>query len=88
MFGFICSVIAYIGVIRFQIKIYQRGKLTEARFVLLQVTILSLLAISASLTFLPTGQAQFIGIGATVLCLLVGIPTAQWVYRKFLQNKS
>jgi hypothetical protein len=87
MFGFFCAVMAYIGVIRLQIKLYRSGELTEGIFVLFQVSILSLLIVFGSLALLPSFKEQSIGIGISVLFWFVGIPAARWFYKKYLLQK-
>ncbi len=86
IFGFICGVIAYIGIIRFQIRLYRRNQLTQALFVLFQVAGLGLLFISGSIAFLPPNGELLIGIGISVLLWIAGFFLARWFYRKFLQH--
>lgn len=87
LFAFICGIIAYIGIIRFQIRLYRRNQLTEALFVWFQVAGLCFLFISGSAAFLPPNEELLIGIGISVLIWLAGIFLARWFYRKFLQYK-
>jgi hypothetical protein len=88
IFAFLCGLVAYIGLIRFQIRLYRRGELTEARFVLFQVAIVGFIILLGSLAFLPTIEEQQIGIGMSFLFYLAGIPTARWFYRKVITHKT
>jgi hypothetical protein len=87
LFAFICAIIAYFGLIRFQIRLYRRNQLTEAFFEWSQVAILGALLVSGSVAFLPTNEEQLIGIGISFLCALAGIPLTRWFFKKFLQHK-
>ena len=87
LFVFICGIIAYIGLIRFYIRLYHRNQLTEALFVWFQVAILALLLISGSVAFLPTNEEQLIGIVISLPIMLAGFLLVRWFYRKFLRHK-
>lgn len=63
--AFLLGIVAYIGLIRFQTRLFRLGKLTEAIFVLFQVAILGLLLSLGSVTFLLTEKGKLIGIGVT-----------------------
>jgi hypothetical protein len=88
IFAFICAIIAYIGLIRFQVRLFRLGILSEARFVLFQIAILGFIFVLGSVAFLPTIKEQLIGIGITFLSMFAGIPAARRFYRKVLRHRS
>jgi len=81
IFAFICAVIGYFGVMRTQRRWYERGVLTEGSFVLFQVPVLSLLVLTGFLAFSTTLKGITIGIALSILCTILGIPVARWIYK-------
>jgi hypothetical protein len=82
IFAFICGIIGYFGIIRIQRKWFERGELTEGRFVLFRIPIWSLLVLIGTLMISTTFQGTMIGIGLSVLCSIIGYPMARWIYRR------
>jgi hypothetical protein len=82
IYSFFCAIIAYVGLIRFQIRQYRRKQLTEARFAWFQAAIIEAILLSASVAFLPTIEEQLIGIVISLLLMLAVVYLARWFYKK------
>lgn len=87
IFGFVCAVISYFGVIKMQRRLYIRGLLTEGSFVLFQVPVLCLLVLTGSLAFLPLLNGTIIGIALSIVCAIIGYPAIKWIYRQRIMPK-
>lgn len=82
IFAFILILIGYVGIIRIQRKWYTLGVLTESKFVLFQVPVLSLFVLSGFLAYSTTLRNIAIGVVLSSLCLILGIPGARLIYEK------
>ena len=81
IFGFVCGVIGYLGLIRAQKRWLKHGQLTEGRFVLLQVPVWTLLILTGSIAVSSTLLGTTIAVGLSLLTLVIGFPTARYIYR-------
>ena len=87
IFAFMCTIIGYLGIIRTQRRWYKRGELTQGRFVLFQVPIWSLLVLTGILMISTTFKGIMIGAVLSVMCSIIGYPTARWIYRQRFVSK-
>lgn len=82
IFTFVGAIIGYFGVIRLQRQWYKRGVLTETSFVLLQVSVLSLLILTGFLAFSTTLKATIMASALTLIFMIFGILLGRRIYRK------
>ncbi len=87
LFGFVCAILFWLGVIRMQIRWRTQGKLNEASFALFQVAALGLLILAGFLLFSNTWQVMVGGIVLSTLSMTFGLPVARWIYRQFEPHK-
>jgi len=80
--AFVGILICYLGVIRIQSKWFRRGVLTEVSFVLLQVSVLSLLILTGFLAFSTTLEGVVIGSLLTLIFVTFGMPLARRIYKE------
>ncbi len=82
LLAFLLSLLGYTGILVRQLRWFQQGTLTEARFIFLQLPLWSLLAITGALAISNNATGIAVGIALAILSWAIGYPVARWIHRK------
>lgn len=85
--AFIFAVIGYLGLVRLQINLHKRRKLSEGIFVLFQLALWSLMILTGVLAFSTDSVSVLVAVILSVLCWVVGYPVGKRVYRYYFAQR-